>query len=351
MKNVKELLNTIKGLDKKKKAIIAGSTAGVVTIGVIAGIFLMNQNKDYNAEYVAYKEEYNNHINSTLSEEELQAYEDKKVEYTNLLKELSDLGISKGGDMPTHTVIDNAIESLKKELEEEKAKLAKEDSKEVKEESKEEVKEETSIPSNSGDNSSSSSSGQDSQSTQKPSNTQNSTPVVEQKPVEQKPVEQPVVEQKPVEKPVVEEPVQPQYPAFDGTINSGGRTNGYLGGENDYTSWYPQVSSKSTVPSLLPSVNKAVQLLTMGFDENAIRSSFLNKTFNGYLITGVTVERYSVPKIVDGEVVFDYYDHLVNQGVANTPGGLFATVVGEYGHVSDELTTFFVKVTVQLSEM
>ena len=167
MRNVKELLNTIKGLDKKKKAIIAGSTAGVVAVGVVAGLFLMNQNKDYNSEYISYKEDYKEYIKNNLSEEELKAYEDKKVEYTNLLKELSELGVERGGDIPNHDVIDNAIESLKKELEKEKAKLSKEDSEEVKEDETEEIKEEekkeesTSQPTqNNSSNSGSSNSGQ-----------------------------------------------------------------------------------------------------------------------------------------------------------------------------------------------
>ena len=82
------------------------------------------------------------------------------------------------------------------------------------------------------------------------------------------------------------------------------------------------------------------------------KNRFLNKVYNDqYLITGVTIERYSVPIFIGDELVTDPYSELVKQGIENTPGGLFATVVGNYGLVSDSENDYFVKVTVQFKEI
>lgn len=211
MKNVKELLNTIKGLDKKKKAIIAGSTAGVVTIGVIAGLLLMGGNKELakvndlptlSREEVEEKSKDQVVVEET---EEEKLYVTQSTTFARLIDELNELGVDTSDykEVPEKDKIASVIEELNNKVSDKKEEIAK------KEEEKDINEEVEGVSSNSG---------QASQSTQKPSNTQNSTPVVEekpveQKPVEQKPVEQPVVEQKPVEQPV-EQPVQkPSTPA------------------------------------------------------------------------------------------------------------------------------------------
>ena len=128
--------------------------------------------------------------------------------------------------------------------------------------------------------------------------------------------------------------------------------SGYVGGSNDYDSKYSALSSKSTVSSFVGEVNKAVQSLTQGAYEDTVKSRFLNKVYNGkYLITGVTIERYSVPIFIGDELVTDPYAEIVKQGAENTPGGLFATVVGNYGLVSDSENDYFVKLTVQFKEL
>ena len=128
--------------------------------------------------------------------------------------------------------------------------------------------------------------------------------------------------------------------------------SGYVGGYNDYVSKFSALSSKSTVSSFNSEVNKAVQVLTQGAYEETVKNRFLNKVYNDqYLITGVTIERYSVPIFIGDELVTDPYSELVKQGIENTPGGLFATVVGNYGLVSDSENDYFVKVTVQFKEI
>lgn len=224
MKNVKELLNTIKGLDKKKKAIIAGSTAGVVAVGVIAGILLMGGNNELSKvndlptlsrEEVEEKSKDQVVVEET---EEEKLYTERSLMFSELVNELKELGVdvSEYKEVPSKDEIAFVLENLGKKRDEKREEIAKAETEEV----KEEVKEENNITSNSvgSSNNNSSNSGQASQSTQNPSNTQTSAPVVEQKPVEQ-----PVQEQKPVEQPStpaveeqkpVEQPVQPSTPAI-----------------------------------------------------------------------------------------------------------------------------------------
>ena len=121
---------------------------------------------------------------------------------------------------------------------------------------------------------------------------------------------------------------------------------------NDYSSEFSQLSSQSTVSSFNNEVNKAVQSLTQGAYEETVKSKFLNKVYNGkYLITNVSIQKYSVPILINGSLVADPYAELRKQGVENLPGGLFSAVVGNYGLVSDSDNDYFVRVIVSFKEL
>lgn len=150
-------------------------------------------------------------------------------------------------------------------------------------------------------------------------------------------------------------PSTPQYETFNGfsySLSSEGHDTTYVGGDNNYASMFSQLSSKSTVSSFVSEANRAVQVLTQGAYEDKVKAKFMNKVYNGkYLVTGVSISRYSVPVIDNGELVTNPYSYLVNQGVENLPGGLFTTVVGKYSLVSDDGIDRFVRIVIQFKEI
>lgn len=156
--------------------------------------------------------------------------------------------------------------------------------------------------------------------------------------------------------PINPEPSTPQYETFNGfsyNLDTEGYKSGYIGGNNDYSSRYSVLSSKSTVSSFVSEANKAIQSLTQGAYDDKVKSKFMNKLYNGkYLITGVSINRYTVPIIDNGELVVDPYPYLVNQGIENLPSGLFATVVGNYGDLNgQEGYDSFVRIVIEFKEI
>lgn len=152
-------------------------------------------------------------------------------------------------------------------------------------------------------------------------------------------------------------PSKPTYPAFTGfsySLTGDGRQSGYMGGDNNYATRFPGVSSKSTMSSFNGQTNEAIQVLTQGAYQSKVKSKFMNKLYNGkYLITDVSFQTYAVPYAINKHVLTDaeIYQELRNQGVESTPGGLFSQVVGEYGLASDDNNTHFIKITIQFKEI
>lgn len=147
-------------------------------------------------------------------------------------------------------------------------------------------------------------------------------------------------------------PSKPQYEAFNGFSYKGSYASGYVGGYNNFASEFSQLSSKSTVSSFNSYVNTAVGALAQGASESVVKSQFLNKVYNNkYLITDVTIERFKVPNMINGEVIFDQFNEVIKQGALNTPGGLFSSVIGDYALVSDDDNIHYVKVTVKFKEI
>lgn len=151
-------------------------------------------------------------------------------------------------------------------------------------------------------------------------------------------------------------PSTPQYETFNGfsyNLSSEGMQSGYVGGDNNYASKFSALSSKSTVSSFVGEANKAVQALTQGAYDEKVKAKFMNKVYDGkYLITGVSITRYTVPVIDNGELVVDPYSYLVRQGVEDLPDGLFATVVGNYGDLNgQEGYDSFVRIVIQFKEI
>lgn len=147
-------------------------------------------------------------------------------------------------------------------------------------------------------------------------------------------------------------PSKPQYEAFNGFNYNGSYASGYVGGYNNFASEFHQLSSKSTVSSFNSYVNTAVGALAQGASESVVKSQFLNKVYNNkYLITDVNIERFKVPNMINGEVIFDQFSEAIKQGALNTPGGLFSSVIGDYALVSDDDNIHYVKVTVKFKEI
>lgn len=147
-------------------------------------------------------------------------------------------------------------------------------------------------------------------------------------------------------------PSKPQYEAFNGFNYNGSYASGYVGGYNNFASEFYQLSSKSTVSSFNSYVNTAVGALAQGASESVVKSQFLNKVYsNKYLITDVNIERFKVPNMINGEVIFDQFSEAIKQGALNTPGGLFSSVIGDYALVSDDDNIHYVKVTVKFKEI
>lgn len=147
-------------------------------------------------------------------------------------------------------------------------------------------------------------------------------------------------------------PSKPQYEAFNGFNYKGSFNYDYIGGYNNFASEFSQLSSKSTVSSFNSYVNTAVGALAQGASESGVKSQFLNKVYNNkYLITDVTIERFKVANMINGEVVFDQFSEAIKQGALNTPGGLFSSVIGNYALINDDDNIYYVKVTVKFKEI
>ena len=147
-------------------------------------------------------------------------------------------------------------------------------------------------------------------------------------------------------------PSKPQYEAFNGFNYKGSFNYDYIGGYNNFASEFYQLSSKSTVSSFNSYVNTAVGALAQGASESGVKSQFLNKVYNNkYLITDVTIERFKVANMINGEVVFDQFSEAIKQGALNTPGGLFSSVIGNYALINDDDNIYYVKVTVKFKEI
>lgn len=147
-------------------------------------------------------------------------------------------------------------------------------------------------------------------------------------------------------------PSKPQYEAFNGFNYKGSFDYDYIGDYNNFVSKFSQLSSKSTVSSFNSYVNTAVGALAQGASDSGVKSQFLNKVYNNkYLITDVSIERFKVPNMMNGEVVFDQFSEAIKQGALNTPGGLFSSVIGNYALINDDDNTYYVKVTVKFKEI
>lgn len=253
-----------------------------------------------------------------------------------------------------------SVESTTEEVKDSTEESKKEETAEVKEESK--VNGSTnSSPSNSSSNSSSVSSNasnnsQSNSSTNngstnagqtKPSNSGSSSSSTPSAPAPSNPAPAP---SNPA--PSAPAPSKPQYEAFNGFNYNGSYASGYVGGYNNFASEFHQLSSKSTVSSFNSYVNTAVGALAQGASESVVKSQFLNKVYNNkYLITDVNIERFKVPNMINGEVIFDQFSEAIKQGALNTPGGLFSSVIGDYALVSDDDNIHYVKVTVKFKEI
>lgn len=137
------------------------------------------------------------------------------------------------------------------------------------------------------------------------------------------------------------------FKGFYYSIGKDGSSYDKVGGENDYAAMFPQVSNKSTVKGLVPDVNRAVQVLTQGAYESKVKSKFLGKTYNGKKIVDVQIQYYEIPCLTGNELT-DMNKELKKRGAFNTPGGQFASVLGEYTPMNDSLEGF-VKCTVILN--
>lgn len=147
-------------------------------------------------------------------------------------------------------------------------------------------------------------------------------------------------------------PSKPQYEAFNGFNYKGSFDYDYIGDYNNFVSKFSQLSSKSTVSSFNSYVNTAVGALAQGASDSGVKSQFLNKVYNNkYLITDVNIERFKVPNMINGEVIFDQFSEAIKQGALNTPGGLFSSVIGNYALINDDDNIYYVKVTVKFKEI
>ena len=147
-------------------------------------------------------------------------------------------------------------------------------------------------------------------------------------------------------------PSKPQYEAFNGFNYKGSFDYDYIGDYNNFVSKFSQLSSKSTVSSFNSYVNTAVGALAQGASDSGVKSQFLNKVYNNkYLITDVSIERFKVPNMMNGEVVCGQFSEAIKQGALNTPGGLFSSVIGNYALINDDDNTYYVKVTVKFKEI
>lgn len=246
-----------------------------------------------------------------------------------------------------------SVESTTEEVKDSTEESKKEETAEVKEESK--VNGSTnSSPSNSSSNSSSVSSNASNNSQSNSSTNNGSTNAGQTKPSNSgsSSSSTPSAPSPSNPAPSAPAPSKPQYEAFNGFNYNGSYASGYVGGYNNFASEFHQLSSKSTVSSFNSYVNTAVGALAQGASESVVKSQFLNKVYNNkYLITDVNIERFKVPNMINGEVIFDQFSEAIKQGALNTPGGLFSSVIGDYALVSDDDNIHYVKVTVKFKEI
>ena len=221
VKNVKGMLNKIKGLDVKKKIILGTSTA-IVSVGVITGIALLHSRSneitvDDQGNFVASRADVAEASKGNKEVEvskEKKEYDDKTVKYLDAIIQLKELGVDYGnGETPSEKEIDKALEEVNNKLKEEKDKLDAKHNEEVKEEAK------NNSDSNSSDNGSSNSGSSNSGSTNSGStnsgSSQPSTPSAPSQP--STPSAPPVEEPSTPSAPPVEEPVQPVQPSVPST--------------------------------------------------------------------------------------------------------------------------------------
>lgn len=213
MKKVQELVK--KCLATKKGILIAIGISSTTIVACVAGFFVFGNDAEFLDEVGFIASNSDREASTVTKSEDLISIDkdgDNGMKYSNLLAELAGLGVDiTGRETPEESKLENAIESLKKEIEEKKQEIASKDNfEEVREE--EEIVEEvvndeivdesvnnsnnnsvnnSTNSSNSDLNNSSSNSGS---TQQKPVEQPSTPPVVEQKPVEETPSTPPVVE-------------------------------------------------------------------------------------------------------------------------------------------------------------
>ena len=172
VKNIKGMIEKVKGLDTKKKVIL-GTSAAVVSLGIIAGLFFLSSRNnetfiDDQGNFVASRADVlaaSKGDKEVELSEERKAYDEKTVKYLDVLVQLKELGIEYGdGVTPDEKEIDKALEEANNRLKEEQDKLASKSGEENKEEGN--SSDSTSSNSNSSDSSSSNSGSSNSGSSQ-----------------------------------------------------------------------------------------------------------------------------------------------------------------------------------------
>jgi hypothetical protein len=149
---------------------------------------------------------------------------------------------------------------------------------------------------------------------------------------------------------------QPTYPAYTGFSYDWQRDGAqtiYVGGENPYTKYYPDLPNKSTVK--FDDLNSVAQQISMGAIPEKVKQKLVGKVYKGkYLITDFYVDNKYVGRnegpnheIWGAEDVYNSF----KPEITNGPEGLFAGAVCDFQYANEQGIIRLAKLIIKFKEI